>query len=45
MNEWERNKYEKEATINGKKKKQIKREMKRIIHRKRGGTRKVEFRN
>jgi hypothetical protein len=46
MNEWERNKDENDATMNGEKKKRVKQELrKRIIHRKQVGTREVEFRN
>ena len=46
MNEWVRNKYENDATMNGEKKKQVKQEPKRrIVHRKQVGTRNVEFRN
>jgi len=46
MNEWERNKYENDTTMNGEKKKRVKQEQeRRIIRRKQVGTRKVEFRN
>jgi hypothetical protein len=46
MSEWERNKYENDATMNGGKKKQVREELKRRILRiKQVGTRNVEFRN
>lgn len=46
MNEWERNSYENDTTLNGEKKKQVKLELRRrTVHRKQVGTRNVDFRN
>jgi hypothetical protein len=46
MSEWESNKYENDAAMDGGKKKQVRQELKiRILYRKQVGTRNVKFRN